>query len=92
MDILAAKLVEVQLRGSAGNAERLISAHLAKLTRNQWFNIREAERHLLLLEDLPGFDVRLMLKSAATEPQGQRRSGLSIPLPVPGPAPLPTCS
>jgi len=68
MDVLAARLVEVQLRGDAGNAERLIAAHLAGLTRREWFNTREAERHLLLLEDLPGFDVRLVLRSAEGRP------------------------
>jgi hemolysin activation/secretion protein len=68
MDILAARLVEVQLRGDAGNSERLIAAHLEKLTEREWFNTREAERHLLLLEDLPGFDVRLVLRSAGRQP------------------------
>jgi len=68
MDVLAARLVEVQLRGDAGNSERLIAAHLEKLTANEWFNAREAERHLLLLEDLPGYDVRLVLRSAGRAP------------------------
>ena len=68
MDILAAKLVEVQLRGDAGRSERLIEAHLAKLTQQEWFNTRDAERHLLLLEDLPGYDVRLVLRSAGGQP------------------------
>ena len=68
MDVLAARLVEVQLRGDAGNSERLIAAHLEKLTAQEWFNTREAERHLLLLEDLPGFDVRLVLRSAGRQP------------------------
>jgi len=68
MDVLAARLVEVQLRGDAGNSERLIAAHLEKLTTREWFNTREAERHLLLLEDLPGFDVRLVLRSAGRQP------------------------
>ena len=68
MDVLAARLVEVQLRGDAGNSERLIAAHLEKLTAREWFNTREAERHLLLLEDLPGFDVRLVLRSAGGAP------------------------
>jgi len=62
MDVLAAKLVEVQLRGEAGHSERLIAAHLAKLTERPWFNTREAERDLLLLDDLPGYDVRLVLR------------------------------
>jgi hemolysin activation/secretion protein len=68
MDVLAARLVEVQLRGDAGNSERLVAAHLVKLTAQEWFNAREAERHLLLLEDLPGFDVRLVLRSAGGGP------------------------
>ena len=68
MDVLAAKLVEVQVRGDAGNSERLIAAHLERLTEREWFNTREAERHLLLLQDLPGFDVRLVLRSAGGTP------------------------
>jgi len=68
MDVLAAKLIEVQLRGDAGNSERLIAAHLEPLTGREWFNTREAERHLLLLEDLPGYDVRLVLRSAGRAP------------------------
>ena len=68
MDVLAARLVEVQLRGDAGNSGALIAAHLEKLTERPYFNTREAERHLLLLEDLPGYDVRLVLRSAGSEP------------------------
>lgn len=64
MDVLAAKLVEVQLRGDPGNSGDLIAAHLSKLTDAEWFNSIEAERHLLLMQDLPGFDVRLVLRSA----------------------------
>jgi hemolysin activation/secretion protein len=68
MDVLAARLVEVQLRGDAGNSERLIAAHLERLTAREWFNSNEAERHLLLLQDLPGYDVRLVLRSAGRGP------------------------
>jgi len=68
MDVLAARLVEVQVRGDAGRSERLIAAHLEGLTGRPWFSTREAERHLLLLEDLPGYDVRLVLRSAGGEP------------------------
>jgi hemolysin activation/secretion protein len=68
MDVLAAKLVEVQLRGETGPSERLIAAHLEKLTEREWFNSRDAERSLLLLEDLPGYDVRLVLRSAGRAP------------------------
>ncbi len=64
MDVLAAKLVDVQVRGRPGNAERQIAAHLRQLTKRPWFNINEAERQLLLLRDLPGFDVRMTLRPA----------------------------
>lgn len=64
MDVLVARLVEVQVRGEAGNSEGLIAAHAARLTRREYFNVAEAERHLLLLGDLPGFDLRLTLRPA----------------------------
>lgn len=64
MDVLVARLAEVQVRGDAGRSEALIAAHVAKLTRDEYFNIDAAERHLLLLGDLPGFDVRLTLRPA----------------------------
>ncbi len=68
MDVLIARLTEVQVRGNPGHAERLIAAHLKKLTDQPWFNIHQAERHLLLLRDLPGFDVRLTLRPANGAP------------------------
>jgi hemolysin activation/secretion protein len=68
MDVLAAKLVEVELRGDAGPSGKLIAAHLAKLTGRPWFNTHDVERELLLLGDLPGYDVRLTLRSAQRDP------------------------
>lgn len=68
MDVLVARLVDVQVRGDAGHAERLIAAHLKGLVGQPWFNVRAAERHLLLLRDLPGFDVRLVLRPAGGAP------------------------
>lgn len=68
MDVLAAKLVELQVRGDAGPSASLIAAHLEPLTERPWFNTREAERRLLLLQDLPGYNVRLTLRSADRAP------------------------
>ncbi|MGX7951572.1 ShlB/FhaC/HecB family hemolysin secretion/activation protein [Tsuneonella sp. HG249] len=68
MDVLAAKLVELEVRGDAGGAERLIAEHLEPMTGETWFNTREAERNLLLLHDLPGYDARLTLRSAQRNP------------------------
>jgi hemolysin activation/secretion protein len=68
MDVLMAKLVGIQVRGDAGNSEKLIAAHLDALKDEPVFNIRQAERHLLLARDLPGYDVRLALRPAGTAP------------------------
>ncbi|MCJ2177495.1 ShlB/FhaC/HecB family hemolysin secretion/activation protein [Novosphingobium album (ex Hu et al. 2023)] len=68
MDVLVAHLAEVQVRGEAGANERAIADHLAKLTSEPYFNTRVAERQLLLLSDIPGYQVRLTLKPVAGSP------------------------
>lgn len=67
-DILLARLVAIEVRGNAGNSERLIAAHMEALKDQLLFNVHAAERHLLLARDLPGYDVRLALRPAGTAP------------------------
>lgn len=67
-DIFMARLVAIEVRGDAGNSERLIAAHMEALKGQPVFNVRDAERHLLLARDLPGYDVRLALRPAGTAP------------------------
>lgn len=67
-DVLMAKLVGVQVRGNAGASERLISSYLRHIQEQDVFNIREAERYLLLARDIPGLDVRLVLRPANAGP------------------------
>ena len=62
--VLMAKLVGLRVRGDAGRSERTIAGYLERLTEQEVFNRFEAERYLLLAGDLPGFDVRLALRSA----------------------------
>lgn len=62
--VLMAKLVAVRVRGDAGNAERTIASYLQRLTEQEVFNRNVAERYLLLAGDIPGYDVRLSLRSA----------------------------
>ena len=62
--VLMAKLVGIRVRGNAGRAERLIARYLSKLTEQEVFNRYDAERYLLLAGDLPGYSVRLALRSA----------------------------
>ncbi len=65
-DVLTAKLVAIRVRGTGGRAERLIASYLEQLTGKEVFNRFEAERYLLLVNDLPGYVVRLSLRSAET--------------------------
>ncbi len=67
-DVLLAKLVDFQVRGNAGKAEGLISGYLSQISKQQVFNINDAERYLLLARDIPGYDVRLTLRPAGTVP------------------------
>ena len=62
--VLMARLVGLRVRGDAGPGERLIAAYLQRLTQQEVFNRYEAERYLLLAGDLPGYNVRLALRSA----------------------------
>lgn len=67
-EVLYARLAAVRVRGDAGNAERLIASYLQPLTEQEVFNRIEAERYLLLVRDLPGYEVRLTLRPAGTGP------------------------
>jgi len=68
LHVLMAKLVALRVRGNAGRAERLIASYLDPLTHQEVFNRYQAERALLLASDLPGYNVRLTLRSAGTAP------------------------
>ena len=62
--VLMAKVVGIRVRGDAGRAENVIAGYLQGLTREEVFNRNSAERYLLLAGDIPGYDVRLSLRSA----------------------------
>ncbi len=62
--VLMARLVGLRVRGNAGSGERMIARYLERLTEQEVFNRYDAERYLLLAGDLPGYNVRLALRSA----------------------------
>ncbi len=66
--VLMARLVGLRVRGEAGRSERLIRGYLERLTEQEVFNRFEAERYLLLAGDVPGYAVRLTLRSAGGAP------------------------
>lgn len=65
LDILAARLSRVEVRGDAGRNEGLLQRYLSRLDDQPVFNIIEAERYLLLARDIPGMDARLTLRPGA---------------------------
>jgi len=62
--VVMAKLVALRVRGRGGRSERAIVSYLQQLTGREVFNRFEAERYLLLAGDLPGYEIRLALRSA----------------------------
>lgn len=67
-DVVTARLVALHVSGSTGRSARLIAAYLDRLVGEPVFNEKAAERYLLLARDLPGTDVRLVLRPADTVP------------------------
>lgn len=63
--VVFGRLASVRVRGDGGPSEKLVARYLEKLTQQDVFNTQEAERYLLLADDLPGMSVRLSLRPAA---------------------------
>ncbi|MEM7689644.1 MAG: ShlB/FhaC/HecB family hemolysin secretion/activation protein [Pseudomonadota bacterium] len=68
--VVFGRLTSVRVRGDAGPSEKTAAAYLSKLTDQEVFNTSEAERYLLLADDLPGINVRLSLRPAANGAPG----------------------
>jgi hemolysin activation/secretion protein len=62
LDILAARMTRIEVRGDAGRSEGLLQRYLSRLDDQPVFNIVDAERYLLLARDIPGLDARLTLR------------------------------
>lgn len=68
--IVFGRVTALRVRGDAGPSEQLVASYLERLTQDEVFNTRRAERYLLLADDLPGVDVRLSLRPAANGTPG----------------------
>jgi hemolysin activation/secretion protein len=64
LDIMAARLSGLQVRGDAGANERLLARYLSKIEGQELFNIYDAERYLILANSIPGMNTRLTLRPA----------------------------
>ncbi len=66
LEVLYARVSDVRVLGDAGRNTRVFERYLKRLTQAGVFNRFEAERWLLLARDVPGHDLRLILKPAGT--------------------------
>jgi hemolysin activation/secretion protein len=64
MRVVLGRLVAVRARGDTQGAEQVLSDYLQRLVGQPVFNVNEAERYLLLANDVPGMEVRLSLRPA----------------------------
>ncbi len=63
--VVFGRLKSLRVRGDAGPSEATAARYLNKLTQQDVFNTKVAERYLLLADDLPGLNFRLSLRPAA---------------------------
>ncbi|WP_340587484.1 ShlB/FhaC/HecB family hemolysin secretion/activation protein [Erythrobacter alti] len=70
MRVVLGRLVAIRARGDTQGAEDLIGGYLERLVGQEVFNVNQAERYLLLANDVPGMDVRLSLRPAPTGEPG----------------------
>ena len=68
LEVITAHIVETRVRGNAGPYEGLIERRIAALQSFDPLNEAQAERLLLLADDIPGLDVRLSLQPAGGAP------------------------
>lgn len=63
--VVLGRLTALRIRGDAGPSERVLERYLQNLVGEEVFNTKQAERYLLLADDIPSMDVRLGLRPAA---------------------------
>ena len=68
LDITAAHIVSVQVKGDAGPAQAKVEDLIENLRGMAPFDIRKAQRYLFLVSDIPGIRVQAALKPAAGGP------------------------
>jgi hemolysin activation/secretion protein len=68
LEVVTARIVEMRVRGDAGPYEKLLAGRIELLKKLDPLNEAQAEELLLLAGDVPGLDVQLSLRPAASAP------------------------
>ncbi len=65
-EVLYARVTSIRVIGQPGRDAGLLEAYLSHLANGQIFNRFQAERSVLLAQDIPGYDIHLTLKPSGT--------------------------
>ena len=71
LEVITGHITSVRVRGDAGPFESLIRARIAKLTTLDPLNAADAEKLLVLANDVPGLSVQLSLSPSTTGKPGE---------------------
>ncbi len=70
LDVIEAHVVNVRVRGDIGPAQAAIERYVEKLRGMKPFDMRKAQRYILLASDIPGVRVRAAIKPSASPERG----------------------
>ena len=70
LEVIEAHVVNVRVRGDAGRAQVAVERYLDKLRGMTPFDMRKAQRYLLLASDVPGVQVRAAVRPSANGERG----------------------
>ncbi|HZZ30651.1 MAG TPA: ShlB/FhaC/HecB family hemolysin secretion/activation protein [Phenylobacterium sp.] len=70
LDVIEAHVVNVRVRGDIGPAQAAVERYVEKLRGMRPFDMRKAQRYLLLASDIPGVRVRAAVKPSISAERG----------------------
>jgi hemolysin activation/secretion protein len=70
LDVIEAHVVNVRVRGDIGPAQAAVERYVEKLRGMKPFDMRRAQRYLLLASDIPGVRVRAAIKPSTSSERG----------------------
>lgn len=70
LDVIEAHVVNVRVRGDIGPAQAAVERYVEKLRGMKPFDMRKAQRYILLASDIPGVRVRAAVKPSVSPERG----------------------
>jgi len=70
LDVIEARVVNVRVRGDIGPGQAAVERYVEKLRGMKPFDMRKAQRYLLLASDVPGVRIRAAVKPSVSPERG----------------------